>query len=134
MVNIPQDVLDFIPGKMGWIATVSAAGQPNVTPKGTMRVLDDSHLAFADLFSRKTRQNLKENPVVAVTMVDPATAKGYQLKGTAELLTAGDLFEQMSEQIRQMPRQMPPVEYVVRITVDEVYDQSVGLDAGKRIA
>ena len=95
MVNIPKHVQEFLPGKMGWVATASKAGEPNVTPKGSLTLLDDQHIIFADLFSLKTRRNLQENPQVAVTVIDGGTAKGYQIKGQAEMLTAGSLFEEM---------------------------------------
>ena len=134
MVSIPKHVQDFFPGKMAWVATATREGVPNATPKGTVRVMDDQHLIFADLFSLKTRQNLEQNPRVAVTVIDPATAKGYQIKGTAELVTSGPLYDQMAEQIKQSSPSLPSPKYVVKITVESVYDQSVGPDAGKQIA
>jgi hypothetical protein len=51
---------------MAWIATATTEGAPNVTPKGTIRLMHDQHVIFADLFSLKTRQNLEQNPRVAV--------------------------------------------------------------------
>jgi predicted pyridoxine 5'-phosphate oxidase superfamily flavin-nucleotide-binding protein len=134
MTKIPQEIQEFIKGKMAWVATASTDGMPNSTPKGSVQVIDDSHLVFADLFSRKTRENLKVNTKVAVTVVDEKTYKGYQLKGVAELLTTGHIFEQVAEQLKKAPMKLPPVNYVVRITVDSIYDQSVGPDAGKQIA
>jgi hypothetical protein len=82
----------------------------------------------------KTRQNLKENPQVAVTVIDAATAKGYQIKGNAEMLTSGPLFDQMASQLKGSPKGLPPLQYLVKITAEAVYDQSVGPDAGKKIA
>ena len=134
MVSIPKHVQEFLPGKMGWVATASKSGEPNVTPKGTVRVLDDQHIVFADLFSLKTRANLEQNPRVAVTVIDAATAKGYQIKGRAELLTSGPLFDETTGQLAKSPKAMPPLHYLVKITVDAVFDQSVGPDAGKQIA
>ena len=134
MTKIPQEIQEFIKGKMAWVATASTDGMPNSTPKGSVQVIDDSHLVFADLFSRKTRENLKANTKVAVTVVDEKTYKGYQLKGIAELLTSGPIFDQVAEQLKKAPMKLPPVNYVVRITVDSIYDQSVGPDAGKQIA
>ena len=134
MTKIPQEIQEFIKGKMAWVATATADGMPNSTPKGSVQVIDDSHLIFADLFSRKTRENLKVNTKVAVTVVDEKTYKGYQLKGIAELLTSGPIFDQVVEQLKKAPMKLPPVNYVVKITVDSIYDQSVGADAGKQIA
>jgi hypothetical protein len=119
---------------MGWVSTASLNGIPNSTPKGSVRVLDDEHVVFADLFSCKTRENLKVNPHVAVTVVDLKTLKGYQLKGSAEMITAGPLFDEMKAQVMRAPMKMPPLVYAVKITVDSIYDQSVGPDAGKKIA
>jgi hypothetical protein len=134
MSKIPQEIQEFIKGKMAWVATASADGIPNSTPKGSVRVIDDQHLVFADLFSLKTRANLKENPKAAVTVVDEKSYKGYQLKGSAELLTAGPIFDQVAEELKKAPMKLPPVNYVVKITVDSIFDQSVGPDAGKKIA
>src|SRR3974377_1932269 len=64
MAKIPKEVQDFMKGKMGWVATASPDGVPNATPKGSVQVIDDEHLVFADLFSRKTRENLLKNPKV----------------------------------------------------------------------
>lgn len=134
MVSIPKDVQEFFSGKMGWVATATPEGVPNVTPKGTVKVLDDQHLIFADLFSLKTRQNLEQNKHVAITVIDPATRKGYQVKGTAELISSGPLYEKMVAGLKQASTALPAPKYVVKISVDSIYDQSVGAEAGKQIA
>ena len=134
MVSIPKHVQDFLPGKLAWVATASRDGMPNVTPKGSLKLLDEQHVLFADLFSLKTGRNLLENKNVAVTVVDPGMGKGYQIKGTAEIIDSGPLFEETSKQMRAVPQALPPVHHVVAITVEAVFDQSVGPDAGKQIA
>src|ERR1700690_862193 len=128
MVSIPKHVQDFFPGKMGWVATATKEGLPNVTPKGSVKVLDDQHLIFADLFSLKTRQNLEQNPQIAVTVIDLATHKGYQIKGTAELISAGPLYEEMAAGVKQLSAALPTPKYVVKISVESIYDQSVGAE------
>ncbi len=134
MVSIPEYVQAFLPGKLAWVATASRDGVPNVTPKGSLKLLDEHHVIFADLFSLKTRKNLLENKKVAVTIVDAATGKGYQLKGTAEVIDSGQLFEDVSKKLKESPKRLPPLRHVVKITVEAVFDQSVGADAGKQIA
>ena len=133
MAKIPKEIQEFLPGKMGWVATATLDGVPNVTPKGSVKVLDDEHVIFVDLFSRKTRENLEKNPRVAVTVVDEKNFKGYQMKGSAELLASGPLYDRAVEELKQAPMKLPPPKYVVKIAVDSVYDQSVGPDAGKRL-
>ena len=134
MVSIPKHVQDFLPGKLAWVATASRNGIPNVTPKGSLMLLDEQHVRFADLFSLKTGKNLLENENVAVTVVDPGTGKGYQIKGTAEIIDSGPLLDGAIEQMKAAPKGLPPVHHVVNITVEAVFDQSVGPDAGKQIA
>jgi len=134
MVSIPKQVQDFLPGKLAWVATASHNGVPNVTPKGTLKLLDENHVVFADLFSLKTRKNLLENNQVAVTIVDATTAKGYQIKGTAEVVDSGPLYDKTSQQLKESPKALPALHHVVKITVEAVFDQSVGPEAGKQIA
>lgn len=78
------------------VATSNGYGQPNVSPKGVLKVMDDDKLVFADLFSFKTRANLLADPRLAVAAVDPQTYEGYQFKGHAELVDEGPLFEEIS--------------------------------------
>ena len=134
MVSIPKEVQDFLPGKLAWVATASRDGEPNVTPKGTLKLLDENHVVFSDLFSLKTRKNLLENNKVAVTVADAGTAKGYQIKGTAEVIDSGPLFDSASKQLSESPKGLPPLHHVVKVTVEAVFDQSVGPEAGKQIA
>ncbi len=132
MARIPKEVQEFMKDKMAWVATAANDGVPNTTPKGTVRIIDEEHIAFADLFSRKTRANLQENPHVAITVIDEKSHKGYQIKGSAQMLASGSLFDQIATELKKAPN-MPPLKYVVNIKVDAIYDQSVGQEAGKQI-
>jgi predicted pyridoxine 5'-phosphate oxidase superfamily flavin-nucleotide-binding protein len=93
-VKISAELQEFIKGKQGWVATASRDGMPNMSIKGSLRVLDQEHLVFADLFSLKTRKNLQENPKIAVMVYDAESRRGYELKGTAEQIESGALFDQ----------------------------------------
>jgi predicted pyridoxine 5'-phosphate oxidase superfamily flavin-nucleotide-binding protein len=81
--------------RLGFVATVCADGTPNLSPKGTLCVLDDDHLMFADIRSPGTVANLRKNPSVEVNVVDPLVRKGYRFKGRAEVLEAGADFERL---------------------------------------
>jgi uncharacterized glyoxalase superfamily protein PhnB/predicted pyridoxine 5'-phosphate oxidase superfamily flavin-nucleotide-binding protein len=78
---------------LGFVATVTPAGKPNLSPKGTTTVLDAQHLMFADVASPGTMANLATNAEVEVNVVDPIVRKGYRFKGTATAYTNGDMFE-----------------------------------------
>jgi predicted pyridoxine 5'-phosphate oxidase superfamily flavin-nucleotide-binding protein len=77
------------------VATSDGQGQPNVSPKGALKIVDEDKLVFADLFSVKTRANLQANPNMAAAVVDPQTYEGYQFKGRVELVAEGPLFEEI---------------------------------------
>ncbi len=79
--------------RLGFVATVTDDGRPNVSPKGTTTVLDDERLMFADVASPGTVANLATNPHVEVNVVDPILRKGFRFSGTATVHTAGEMFE-----------------------------------------
>ena len=81
--------------RLGFIATVCPDGTPNLSPKGTLSVLDDDHLVFADLRSPGTVANLRTNPSVEVNVVDPFVRKGYRFKGRADVVEAGAEFDRL---------------------------------------
>jgi uncharacterized protein len=81
--------------RLGFVATVCPDGTPNLSPKGTVSILDDDHLMFADIRSPGTVANLRGNPNIEVNVVDPFVRKGYRFKGRAEVLDAGAEFERL---------------------------------------
>jgi predicted pyridoxine 5'-phosphate oxidase superfamily flavin-nucleotide-binding protein len=133
-VKISAELQEFIKGKQGWVATASRDGTPNVSIKGSLRILDDEHLVFADIFSLKTRKNLQENPKVAIMVYDADSRRGYAFKGKAEQVESGPLFEQTVESIRRVMPQLPAPKYVVNVTLESIWDQSAGPGGGKQLA
>jgi hypothetical protein len=132
--KIPADLQEFLKGKQGWIATAARDGTPNVSIKGSLRLLDDEHLIFADLFSLKTRKNLQENPKVAIMVYEDANRRGYMFKGTAEQIASGALYDQFVENMKKAMPQLPAPKYVVKVTVESIYDQSAGPNGGRQLA
>ena len=54
--------------RLGFVATASLDGTPNVSPKGTFVVLDDRTIAFGEIRSPNTIRNLKTNPRIEVNL------------------------------------------------------------------
>jgi uncharacterized protein len=100
----------------GFIATASAAGKPNVSPKGSLRLLDDEHVVFADIHSPHTIQNLVENPQVAALVFEPSTRHGCRVWGKAEVLSSGGLFDQINLELSSRSMQ---ARHIVVVSVDE---------------
>ena len=87
--------------KLGYVATVSSDGTPNLSPKGTIAILDDSRLVFANIRSPKTIENLTKNPSIEINVIDPFSRMGYRFKGLAKILSDGEDFENILDYFKQ---------------------------------
>jgi len=135
---MPPELLKMIKEKhVAALATVGRDGVPNVSPKG-FTYLDDETLAYVDIYSARTLDNIRANPRVAVAVWDNKTVSGFQVKGTARIHGPGDpIYEEVvARYIRAHHpdgRGVPERMWVVSITVQEVYSLKPS-DRGKRIA
>ncbi len=103
-------------------ATVTPEGRPNLSPKGTIRVWDDTHLFFLDIASPRTRANLERaaSPWLVLNVVDQLSRRGYRFAGAATVHRAGT--EVYAEGVRRvygsaLPAAPPPA--VVLLAVAE---------------
>ena len=104
--------------RLGYIATVSADGTPNLSPRGTLAVWDDDTLIFADIRSPGTTRNLRRNPAVAINVVDPLLRKGYRFAGRATMHDEGDIW-QRALALYQERGVANPIRAVVLVRVTE---------------
>ena len=96
MISIPVDIKNFVNfQKLGYVATISKDGTPNLSPKGTIAVIDESTLVFADIRSPQTMQNLQENPSIEINVVDPFQRSGYRFKGDGKIINDGSEFDKI---------------------------------------
>ena len=96
MVIITEEIKNFVNfQKLGYVATISADNTPNLSPKGTIIVLDESHLSFVHIHSPRTVENLKHNPSIEINVVDPFSRKGYRFKGIAKIISNGKQYEEI---------------------------------------
>jgi predicted pyridoxine 5'-phosphate oxidase superfamily flavin-nucleotide-binding protein len=105
--------------RLGFFATVCADGSPNLSPKGTIAVWDDNHLAFGNIRSPKTLENLRVNPNIDINVVDPFTRKGYRFKGVASILDAGPSYDRAIEFYRARGSKVSAFKEVVLIEITE---------------
>ena len=90
MTLIDNDMRDIVDSaKLAFVATVNPDGSPNLSPKGSVRVYDDDHVAFMDIASPATIANLLVNPRIEIAVVDFLRRRGYRFSGTAELHQPG---------------------------------------------
>ena len=96
MIIISEEIKNFVNfQKLGYVATVSKDGTPNLSPKGTIVVMNKSTLAFADIRSPQTIENLQDNPSVEINVVDPFQRLGYRFKGEGKIISEGSEFDKI---------------------------------------
>lgn len=90
--KLTDDMKDMIGRlRLCYAATVTPDNHPNLSPKGSLKVLDDEHLIFAEMASPNTVRNLRHNPAIEINVVDPILRRGYRFKGMAEVLDDPEL-------------------------------------------
>ena len=96
MTKFDDEIRNFVNfQKLGYVATVSSDGTPNLSPKGTIVILDDSRLVFANIRSPQTIENLTKNPSIEINVIDPFSRMGYRFKGMANILSNGSDFKKI---------------------------------------
>ena len=70
----------------GSVATVNADGTPAVSPKATFVVVDDSCIAYGNIRSPGSSDNLRERPCVEVNFIDVLARLALRVRGRARLV------------------------------------------------
>jgi predicted pyridoxine 5'-phosphate oxidase superfamily flavin-nucleotide-binding protein len=104
--------------RLCYVATVTPDGRPNLSPKGSLKVLDDDHLAFIDIMSPVTMRNLKSNPYIEINMVDPFIRRGYRFKGRCDIVTEGPVFDEVAGELWTREGRQYPANAVVKVRVE----------------
>jgi hypothetical protein len=139
MAKISSEIMELIKDQESTkiVATANKDGVSNVTVKGSLMIIDDETLVFADLYGSKSRtfNNLMDTKKMSV-LVFKAPMKPpfptYQIKGTlADYQTSGSTFEQFAKVIKDAIG--ADIVGVGIVKVDGVYSQAPQ-DAGKQIS
>jgi len=122
MAKLPPEVIEVFndtEGSTKMMATLGKDFRVNSVVVASFYALSDESLMFAHMFIKKTKQNLNDNPKIAVTAFRPP-ATAYEVKGTlTEWQTSGPLYRMVADGIyEKMPIQ---IQGVGMVQVDEVY-------------
>jgi len=120
MAKITEEMRAMVKGQQAYVATATPDGIPSVAPKGSTRILDEEHIIFAESAGKRTFENIKMNPKVAIIIGDMSKMQCLRFSGSAEIITSGPLFEKSAEQMKKMGA--PPPQAVIKVTVEEIYD------------
>jgi predicted pyridoxine 5'-phosphate oxidase superfamily flavin-nucleotide-binding protein len=99
------------------IATASKNGKSHVQVKGSFRIIDDGTLVFVDIDSPRTMANLRDNPQLSTMVFDPEAGQSCRIWGKAEILTKGELFDEIKEELLEKKRKL---RHLVLMKIGEV--------------
>ena len=119
---ITSEIKNFLnTQKLGYVATVSSDGLPNISPKGTIIAWSSEILAFADIRSPDTVKNLQNNSNVEINVIDPLLRKGYLFKGVARLINSGLQYDEILQYYRDNGI-TSPINAIILVDVSYVSD------------
>lgn len=135
-MKMKTEIQEVLGNRIIYLATASKNGIPNVVPIGGKKIIDDSTLLIVDVLLDKTKQNILENPLVAIIVEDLKREKpiSYQLKGTAKLYTDGEYLQQAIEisengwarRKKAGHTKKYKVRSAVLVTIEEIYSNMHG--------
>lgn len=102
-----------------WLATSSTDNLPNVSPKELFHFHGDANIIIANIASPNTIKNILENNKVCVSFIDVLVQKGYQLKGTAEIIKKNNPdFNNIAQPLLEMAGDKYPFGSIISIHVE----------------
>lgn len=97
-----ESVIKVLKNSM-WDLATCANGEPNVVPVAFKDVTEDGKLVVGDVFLETTLNNIKANDgKIAISVYDTQSLEGYQIKGTAEYVTEGDVVDTFKAMVESM--------------------------------
>jgi predicted pyridoxine 5'-phosphate oxidase superfamily flavin-nucleotide-binding protein len=115
------------------VATAAPDGTPNVAPIAFVLIVSDDEIWLGDNFMKKTLENARRNPRMAIYAWDPDTKRCFQVKGSVEVRTEGPEYEKMRGMIKAKNEAYPAKSLLI-LRVSEVFSCTPGPGAGDRIA
>lgn len=104
--------------RLGFVATASSDGMPNLSPKGTFVVLDERTLAFGEIRSPNTIRNIASSPNVEINFVDPLARRGVRIRGAATACARGmSQYANLLPAFSRWPTLMERIRHVVLVEV-----------------
>lgn len=97
-----ENVVKLLKSSMWDLATCDN-GEPNVVPVAFKDVTADGKLVVGDVFLDTTLKNLSvSGGKIAISVYDAQTLEGYQIKGTAQYVTEGEVVNTFKTMVEEM--------------------------------
>lgn len=128
-----ESVINVLKNSM-WDLATCADGEPNVVPVAFKDVTDDGKLVVGDVFLETTLNNIKANDgKIAISVYDAKKLEGYQIKGTAEYVTEGELVNTFKAMVEEMFHGAATAKGALMITPAKVIVTTPGAENKKEI-
>lgn len=115
-----------------WDLATCANGEPNVVPVAFKDVTEDGKLVVGDVFLETTLANIKANDgKIAISVYDAENLEGYQIKGTAEYVTDGEIVASFKAMVEKMFNGAATAKGALIITPEKVIVTTPGADNKK---
>ena len=115
-----------------WDLATCADVEPNVVPVAFKDVTDDGKLLVGDVFLETTLNNIKANGGrIAISVYDAQNLEGYQIKGTAEYVTEGQVVDTFKAMVEKMFNGAATAKGALIITPEKVIVTTPGADNKK---
>lgn len=102
-----------------WLASSSQENIPNVSPKEIFTHFQNEFILVANIASPNTVKNIKRNPNVCISVLDILVQKGFQLKGTAEIIDKEHIdFPKLHEPLYKMAGDKFPIASITKMKVE----------------
>lgn len=117
-----------------WDLATCADGEPNVVPVAFKDVTEEGKLVVGDVFLETTLKNIQANGgKIAISAYDAQSLEGYQIKGTAEYVTEGEVVDTFKAMVEKMFNGAATAKGALVITVSKVIITTPGADNKKEI-
>lgn len=115
-----------------WDLATCSGGEPNVVPVAFKDVTGDGKLVVGDVFLETTLKNLQgNNGRIAVSVYDAKSLEGYQIKGSAEYVTEGELVNTFKAMVEKMFNGAATAKGALVITPEKVIVTTPGAENKK---
>ena len=137
-----ENVVKLLKEQMWYLGTYS--DEPNAIPVAfkdveqsgdtvTVHVTEDGKLVVGDVFLNVTLKNIEANGKIAVSACDPQTMEGYQIKGTAEHITEGEIVDTFKKLVSDMFNGAVTAKGALVITPEKVIVTTPGAHNGDEL-
>lgn len=134
MATLTPEMKKMLEEQLPYLATVTDAETllPNIGPKRSLRLWDDSTLIYNENTGRQHLENLRYGSQAAVAIVDWEALDGYRFIGHTEIHTEGPVWEAAIKFAEEKGHNPPKA--AVLIHVERIYTLMLGKPAGTLLA